>query len=62
MKGMFGGMFDFNHNGKLDNIEQAADLMAFRNMVKSLEPGGGMTGRDLSELDDDELGAMDWDE
>ena len=32
-KGIFGGMFDFNGDGKLDGFERAADHMAFMNMV-----------------------------
>ena len=36
-KGFFGGMFDFNGDGKLDGFERAADHMAFMNMVSESE-------------------------
>ena len=36
-KGFFGGMFDFNGDGKLDGFESAADHMAFMNMVSESE-------------------------
>lgn len=29
MKGLFGDMFDFNHDGKLDGFEEAAEAMHF---------------------------------
>lgn len=29
MKGLFGDMFDFNRDGKLDSLEQAAEAMHF---------------------------------
>ena len=36
-KGFFGGLFDFNNDGKLDSFERAADLFAFVNMVSESE-------------------------
>ena len=36
-KGFFGGLFDFNGDGKLDGFERAADHMAFMNMVSESE-------------------------
>ena len=36
-KGFFGGLFDFNSDGKLDGFERAADHMAFMNMVSESE-------------------------
>ena len=32
-KGFFGGMFDFNGDGKLDSFERAADFAAFVNLT-----------------------------
>ncbi len=34
-KGFFGGLFDFNGDGKLDTLEKAADFAAFMNLVES---------------------------
>lgn len=36
-KGFFGGLFDFNGDGKLDGFERAADHLAFMNMVSESE-------------------------
>lgn len=33
--GFFGGIFDFNGDGKLDGFEQAADFAAFMNLIES---------------------------
>jgi len=57
-KGFFGGIFDFNNDGKFDGLERAADFGMFMNMVDSakedeLESAG---------LDIDELDLMDEDE
>ena len=34
-KGFFGGLFDFNGDGKLDTFEKTADFSAFINLVES---------------------------
>ena len=36
-KGFFGGLFDFNGDGKLDTFEKAADMAAFIHLVESNE-------------------------
>ena len=36
-KGFFGGMFDFNGDGKLDSFERAADFAAFVNLTSENE-------------------------
>lgn len=45
MPGLFGDMFDFNRDGKLDSFEQAAEFMFFEEVI--------MGGND-EESDDDE--------
>lgn len=62
MKGLFGDMFEFNHDGNLDSIEQAAEYDFFNRQTdldKSDEHG-----RDFvrTNLDTDELSMMDDDE
>ena len=36
-KGFFGGLFDFNGDGKLDGFERAADFAAFHHMMSESE-------------------------
>ena len=33
MFGLFGDLFDFNHDGKLDGFERAAEFAAFASML-----------------------------
>ena len=37
MFGLFGDLFDFNHDGKLDGFEQAADFATFMCMMDEEE-------------------------
>ena len=37
MNGFFGNMFDFNHDGKLDGFERAADFAMFASMMEDEE-------------------------
>ena len=34
MKGIFGDLFDFDGDGQLDPVEQAADFLLFNEMTK----------------------------
>ncbi len=45
--GIFGDMFDFNRNGKIDIGEQAAECMFLQNMMKESQEN-----EDSSEEDD----------
>ena len=38
-KGLFGGLFDFNGDGKLDSFEKAAEFGMFMQMIDSEEEG-----------------------
>ena len=56
-KGFFGGLFDFNGDGKLDGFERAADHLAFMNMVsesEKTESKGSGTSFGSSGFDDEE--------
>lgn len=61
-KGIFGGMFDFNNDGKLDIFEQAADFGMFMHMMEDSEKqekaaeisAAGIDLNDLEFMDDDE--------
>ena len=58
MAGIFGGLFDFNHDGKMDVFERAAEF-AFLDEITREESA---TEFELSGLDADELEFMDADE
>lgn len=45
--GLFGDLFDFNGDGKLDSLEQATEFSAFMNLLDSEE-------EENSEYDTDE--------
>lgn len=50
MKGLFGNMFDFNRDGKLDAFEMAAEFQFFNDVIMSSEE---------SEDDDGSTGSSD---
>ena len=52
---LFGDLFDFNNDGKLDSFEKATEFGAFMNMVDSCQKEELI----LSGLDIDELDLMD---
>ena len=54
-KGFFGDLFDFNNDGKLDMFEQAADFVAFQQMIKQAEVDeSGLDSNELKFMSDDE--------
>ena len=58
MAGIFGGLFDFNHDGKMDAFERAAEFAVLGEMMQKEEK----TEFEMSGLDADELEFMDPDE
>jgi len=56
--GLFGNLFDFNGDGKLDTFEKAAEFGAFMNMVDSCQKdeltSAGLDIDKLDLMDDDE--------
>ncbi|MGN1121736.1 MAG: hypothetical protein ACI4RV_05160 [Eubacteriales bacterium] len=36
-KGLFGDLFDFNHDGKMDSFEKAAEFATFMHIVNESE-------------------------
>ena len=56
--GLFGNLFDFNGDGKLDAFEEAAEFGAFMNMVDSCQKdeltSAGLDIDKLDLMDDDE--------
>jgi hypothetical protein len=59
MKGIFGDMFDFNHDGEIDSFERAVEF-SFLDEITREE--NSQTDFELSGLDADELELMDADE
>ena len=61
-KGFFGGLFDFNRDGKLDSFERAMDFMAFEEMTKETEADDYDVEEDEELIDDLEMAGLDADE
>lgn len=64
MAGLFGGLFDFNHDGKLDAFERATEISFIADIM---EEDGGEINQDREDfatvgLDMDELELMDDDD
>ncbi len=51
-KGLFGGMFDFNNDGKMDSFEKAAEFSFFMNMMSETEKSDSDSSDDSDESDD----------
>ena len=64
--GLFGNLFDFNHDGKLDTFEQAAEFATFASMIDAASNEQELIEKrdelEMSGLDVDELELMDDDE
>jgi hypothetical protein len=60
MKGIFGDMFDFNHDGEIDSFERAVEFSFLDEITREEE--SSQTDFELSGLDADELELMDADE
>ena len=52
-KGLFGDMFDFNHDGNLDSFERAAEFGAFMQMIDDGEKADALeeAGLDPDDFD-----------
>lgn len=59
-KGLFGGLFDWNLDGKLDSFEQATDLAAFMFLMDDIKKSDSEDSDD--NLDDDLFEDSDEDE
>ena len=62
MKGLFGGLFDFNHDGKMDVFERAAEFHFLNEMMSEDDNEDSQTELEAAGLDLDELEFMDPDE
>ena len=53
-KGLFGGLFDFNDDGKLDSFEKAAEFGMFMQMIDSQKndelTAAGLNPEDLEDM------------
>ena len=59
MRGIFGGMFDFNHDGKMSALESAVEFMYLDDLIAGDE---AKTELELSVLDPEALEFMDAEE
>lgn len=59
MKGVFGDMFDFNHDGEIDSFERVVEFSFLDEVTRE---GSTQTDFELFGLDADELELMDADE
>lgn len=55
MAGIFGGLFDFNHDGKLDTFEKAAEFATFACLIHAMESEKVSTGFGVDDNEEDEL-------
>ena len=62
MAGLFGSLFDFNNDSKLDTFEQAAEFATFASVMGVDETEEKKTELEMSGLDINELEFMDSDE
>lgn len=63
--GIFGDLFDFNHDGELDSFEKAMEFEMLDNMMKddvSDDCDDGAEDIEMVGLDYDEISCMDEDE
>ena len=60
MKGIFGSMFDLNHDGSISPLESAMEFTFLNELLK--DDSDVQTELELSGLDPDELEFMDVDE
>ena len=59
-KGFFGGLVDFNNDGKLDSFERIMDFVAFNEMMNASE--GSLDDEDEDFVDEIESAGLDFDE
>ena len=55
MFGLFGDLFDFNHDGKLDGFERAAEFATFANILDDIESNDGDDDYIFDEDDEDDM-------
>lgn len=53
MNGIFGDLFDFNHDGKLDTFEQAAEFSFFSELMDEEEKREALEAEGLDQDDYD---------
>ncbi len=51
MKGIFGDLFDFNNNGKLDPTEQAMEFALLQTIIDEEENGDAFSVDELNDFD-----------
>ena len=63
MADLFGGLFDFNHDGEMDTFEKAAEFATFASIMDTMESEKESSGFNKDEEDDElEMSGLDRDE
>lgn len=63
MAGLFGGLFDFNHDDEMDTFEKAAGFATFACIMDTMESEKEASGFNEDEEDDElEMSGLDRDE
>ena len=62
MNGLFGNLFDFNHDGNLDVFEQATEFATFASIMDAEEARERADDLEMSGFDLEDLEMMDADE
>lgn len=60
--GLFGSLFDFNHDGKMSTMEKAAEFATFAHIMDEQETDEQREELETNGLDADDLEFMDEDE
>lgn len=62
MAGLFGGLFDFNHDGKMSTYEKTAGFATFASIIDSIDATEKVNELESAGIDITELEFMDEDE
>ncbi|MEG2013305.1 MAG: hypothetical protein RR063_08890 [Anaerovoracaceae bacterium] len=62
MAGLFGGLFDFNHDGKMSTFEEIAEFATFASIIDSVDATEKVNELEAVGIDITELEFMDEDE
>jgi len=62
MAGLFGGLFDFNHDGKMSAFEKTAEFATFTCIIDSVDATEKVNELESAGIDITELQFMDEDE
>lgn len=62
MAGLFGGLFDFNHDGKMSTFEKTVEFVTFASIIDCVDATEKVNKLEAAGIDITELEFMDEDE